>query len=500
MKYPIGLQDFASLREDGYVYVDKTETIRDVSKMGKFFFLSRPRRFGKSLLISTLHELYSGREELFKGLWAEDNWDWTKRHPIIWLKFAIISYQSKGLEQAIRDELHLIADEKEITLSPDVELKDAFRKLIKALRERDGKVVLLIDEYDKPLIDYLDDLPQLDANRAVLKQFYSVLKDSDPDIEFAFITGVSAFSKVSLFSDLNNLHDISLSPIANNLVGISASELEANFSVQLDAHDRERVKRWYNGYNWLGKERIYNPFSLLLFFAEERFRNYWFQTGTPTFLIKEMKKRRYYNIERMRVSEHVLTSFDPNHLNPVSVLFQTGYLTIIDYDDNTGIYTLDYPNLEVRQSLQLYLLDLYLDRPIQDPKPRIVDLRDALNDGNIEAAIEVINTTLADLPYDLWQKDTEHFYHAIVHLIFSLLGTFIRSEVHSARGRADAIVETDRYVYVLEFKRDLPAQKALEQIRKRGYLERYADDPRQKIAVGISFSTNEKRIVSHLTA
>ncbi|MCO6487409.1 MAG: ATP-binding protein [Phaeodactylibacter sp.] len=496
MKYPIGIQDFGKLREGGYVYVDKTEQIHRILQSGNYYFLSRPRRFGKSLLLSTIKELYSGSRELFEGLWVEDRWDWGKTHPVIWLKFSSQGVRTLGLEPAIHKMLSETAASLGIELQEDsYDLK--FKELIiKAAKER--KAVLLIDEYDKPIIDYLDDIPKAEANREILKSFYSVLKDCDPFLETVFITGVSAFSKVSIFSDLNNLENLSLSTAAFTLLGLTHQELERYFPKQLQEVDAHQMKAWYNGYSW-GGEKVYNPFSILRFFKEsKRFHNFWFETGTPTFLVKEMRKHRYYDIGHIEASEHQLSAFDFKRLDPITVLFQTGYLTIDFYDERFRVYHLRYPNEEVRFSLQQYLLNVYRDTLSGNALAPAVAITKALEANDIASAIEAINSTFSSIPYDLWQKENEHFYHALIHLMFSLLGTYIQSEVHTSKGRCDALVHTADHIYAFEFKLDKTAGEAVQQIKDKGYLAPYMDSPKQKIAVGVNFSTAEKKVTEWL--
>jgi len=499
MKYPIGIQDFRTLREGGYIYVDKTPHIHNIISRGKYFFLSRPRRFGKSLLLSTMNELYSGSRDLFDGLWIQDQWDWEQlQRPVIWLKFASQGIRTMGLLAGLQHMLDSEAKRLNVVLTEqDFSLK--FRELIKKAAG-DSKVVLLIDEYDKPIIDNLDHIPLAEANRDVLKSFYSVLKDSDPYIELLFITGVSAFSKVSIFSDLNNVANLTLEPSAYTLLGITQLELETVFAEQLATHDKERVRNWYNGYSWGGTEKVYNPFSLLRFLNSGQFNNYWFETGTPTFLVKEMKKQAYYNVSQQQTAASDLLNFDFTRLDPVTVLFQTGYLTITHYEADDLLYTLDYPNVEVRHSLEQMLLNEYLDRPRPGALPRVVALRNALQKKNIEEVITIINAALAEIPGDLWQGQTEHFYHAVVHLSFSLLGTYIRSEARSAKGRCDALVETADHIYAFEFKRDKTAAAALQQIKDKGYLLPYADSKKERIAVGVNFSSETKQVVDWVVA
>lgn len=495
MKFPIGIQDFAEIRTGGYVYVDKTQHIHHFLERGKYFFLSRPRRFGKSLLLSTMNELYSGRRDLFEGLWIHDQWDWEgQKRPVIWLKFATFPYKTLPLSNAIAVGLSTEAARHGLQLSNDPAIHP-LQELLEKINARYGqKAVLLIDEYDKPIIDYLDDVAHAETNRDALKWLYSVLKDSDALLETIFITGVSAFSKVSIFSDLNHLTNLTIDPMAYTLLGITQTELETVFAEQLAQHDKEQVKRWYNGYSWGGDERVYNPFSLFRFLNGGQYQNFWFETGTPTFLVKEMTKHQYYDVSGIETTERDLLNFDFTRLNPVSVLFQTGYLTIAKYEPNDLLYTLDYPNMEVKHSLEQLLLSEYMNEPMLGPLPRVVKIRKALQVGDINTAFGIINAMLAEIPGELWRGQTEHFYHAVVHLSFSLLGIYIRSEVRSARGRCDAIVETADRIYAFEFKLDKSAAEALQQIQDKGYLTPYTDSKKRKIAIGANFSSATKQI------
>lgn len=509
MKYPVGIQDFRKIRNEGFTYIDKTQYLYQIVTRGDYFFLSRPRRFGKSLLLSTIKELYAGQQELFEGLWIEGHWNWEQSNPVIWVRFSQIDYQKKGLYKGLSEELEKIAGQLGLKLNTST-VKDRFRELIETARKQyERKVVLLIDEYDKPIIDYLDDTEQAEANREVLKNFYSILKDSDPHLELVFITGVSAFSKVSIFSDLNNLKNLSLHRDAAVLLGITSEEVEHYFmpslreiaaEKEMDAEALYReVQRWYNGYSWDGKQKLYNPFSLLSFLDSGAFHNFWFETGTPTFLVREMKKRRYFNVQEIRVSQSKLSAFDYTRLDPITVLFQTGYLTIKEYVPEDYLFTLDYPNLEVQSSLEQNLLRDYLEYPTEDPLAQVAGIRNALRSGDVGEAVSVINTVFSSIPYDLWQKENEHFYHALVHLSFSLLGIYIQSEVHTAKGRCDALVHTEKYIYAFEFKLDKSAEEALKQIRERGYLAPFAGAPQEKVAVGVNFSTKDKQVEGYLT-
>lgn len=507
-KYPIGIQTFSIIRKENFLYIDKTEQIYQLTQGGKYFFLSRPRRFGKSLLISTLNSLYSGEKELFKGLWIEDKWDWTTTNPVIYIPFNALDFHSVGLENAVSRWINRLANEQNLVLSGE-SAAELFEDFIKISYEKTGKrVVVLIDEYDKALIDFLDNNATFEANRRFLKSFYGILKPSDPYLQLVLLTGVSQFSKVSIFSDLNNIQDITLSSKFNQIVGITQKDLEhyfeqeineiANNNGQSAAELLNQIQKWYNGYTWDLKTKLYNPYSLLLFFENEgKFENYWFQTGTPSFLINELRKHKLYNISQIKTTVQTLTSFDIEYLDPTCLLFQTGYLTLSSYDAIDQMYSLDFPNQEVRHSLLQYLMANYRSNPIA-VLPTVVDFRNALQQGDLDRAMSVINTIFSTIPSELWEKENEHLYHALVHILFVLLGVYVQSEVNSSNGRCDAILHTDKYIYAFEFKLDKTAKAALKQIEDKGYLMPFMQSDKQKIAVGINFSKKKKAVQAYL--
>ena len=508
-KYPIGIQTFSKIREENKLYVDKTKQVYQLTKESGYYFLARPRRFGKSLLISTLNSLYSGRRELFKGLWIEDKWDWSKKNPVIYIPFNLLSYAEEGLGKVLSICLDDQAQEAGISLN-EASAPRKFSEFIKKSYKKTGKkVVILIDEYDKSLIDYLDDNARFEENRMFLKSFYGIMKPSDAYLEFVLLTGVSQFSKVSIFSDLNNIQDITLHSKFGDIVGISQEDLESYFEPELNTLSAEKgitkeeflsqIKSWYNGYTWDLKTKLYNPFSLLLFFSNSgNFENYWFQTGAPYFLIKELRNRRIFQVEDVKTTATVLTSFDVQHLDSTCLLFQTGYLTLKSRNERTGIYTLNYPNKEVRHSLTQYLMASYRERS-EAVLPTVVDFLDALESNDIPQAILHVNTIFSTIPAELWQKENEHFYHALIHLTFVLLGAYVQSEVNSSNGRCDAVLQTDEYIYAFEFKLDKTSEQALQQIEDKGYLKPYAASPKTKIAVGVNFSKENKCVESYLT-
>jgi len=504
-KLPIGIQTFKKIRTDGYLYVDKTERIYELVSSGSYFFLSRPRRFGKSLTLSTIKELYSGSRALFEGLWVHDHWDWNKIHPVVHIQFNEIGYAENGLKNALHKMLDEEAERHGITLEPDSP-DQKFRKLLKGLAEKSGKVVVLIDEYDKPLIDYLEkeELPTAFAHQKILKNFYSILKSADPYIEFLIITGVSKFSKVSIFSDLNNLEDITLHPGFGDLTGYTQVELEAYFQEwialtlkRLDDLTREdllsQVKSWYNGYTWNEKTFVYNPFSILNFFSQRLFQDYWFKSGTPTFLIKKLKEQQFFELSELTVSKQIFESYTLDNLEIRSLLFQTGYLTIKKMGDR-GMVTLGYPNREVEEAMSSHLIAALLHRSPLDSTRPVVQLEEAFLHNQPRKAVDIINAMLKDVPSLLLGEQDEHFYHALVHLHFRYLGLFIQSEVHTSDGRMDAVVYTPQHIFVIEFKINQSAEAALKQIRDKGYKEKFHTEGKTVVAMGINFDTKKRKV------
>ena len=497
-KYPIGHQDFAKIITEDFVYVDKTQFVHRLADRGGYYFLSRPRRFGKSLLISTLDYLFKGKKELFEGLYIYDQWEF-EEYPIIKISFSRLPYENNNLAPALINELSAIASSYSLSIEKNSFVKDVFEKLIRDLNQKfNQKVVVLIDEYDKPLIDYLDkeNLHKAIENRSVLKSFYSVLKDADPHLKMVFITGVSKFSQVSIFSDLNNLNDLSLQAAYNEVCGISQDELERYFPEELETFDKRKIKEWYNGYKWdENANTVYNPFSILSFFNNGgKYINYWYTTGTPTFLMKMSREERFYKFGNTKFDLNDLQNFDIENIRLLPVLFQTGYLTIKDYDPIFNNVILDFPNREVKESYVRGLADMYIQSSHAPAKAIINDIIEALTAESTKELTNVFNKTFAQIPYDLWQKENEHFYHAIIHLLFSLMGFYIESEVHTQNGRADAIVHYQDHIYCLEFKLDKSAEEAIQQINERGYLDKYADSNKTLHKIGINFSSKEKKV------
>ncbi|GAB4420175.1 MAG: ATP-binding protein [Bacteroidia bacterium] len=499
---PLSIQTFSEIHRLGLLYVDKTEQIHRLLTQGKYYFLSRPRRFGKSLLLSTIREIFLGSREMFAGLWLHDRWDWSQTHPVVHIGMAGIGYDKLGLEQALQTELHRQAQAHSIDLIDSSE-DQMFRSLIQQLSQAHGRVVVLIDEYDKPLIDYLGrDLARAQEHRKVFKRFYSVLKDADPDLRFVLITGVSRFTKVSIFSDLNNLTDLTMGSQAADLVGITQAELEHSFADYLDhqlatsGETRQalldRVRTWYNGYSWDSETMVYNPYSLLNFFYTQDLRNYWFETGTPTFLLELMKAENLYRLDDLRATESSLAAYDLEHIRLLPLLFQTGYLTIKERGPIR--YRLGYPNREVQQSMQQYILGELMHTDPGFAANPVVDLYEALSEDDLARAMEVLQGVFARIPYDLFIANREAYYHSLLHVFFELMGNYFTSEVHTHRGRIDAVVQTPGDVWIMEFKLDEPAGVALAQIRDRGYQTGYVGRGKAVHLVGVSFSSATKGI------
>jgi hypothetical protein len=503
---PIGIQTLTQIREKNCVYVDKTPLVYQMVSEGKYYFLSRPRRFGKSLLVSTLKELFEGNKTVFEGLWIENQWDWTKIHPVLHFSFDKMGYGETGLLAVLKSEIEDRASFFGISLEKS-DIKGQFSELLQKLFKKHGKVVLLVDEYDKPIIDFLEDhtLEMAKANRDVLRDFYGILKSADEQLELVFITGISKFSKVSIFSHLNNLRDITLSGQYATLTGYTQEELLHYFADYLSKIQEslqvskevlvENIKTWYNGYSWDGVHRVYNPFGTLNFLADQSFQNYWFATGSPQFLVKQMRQLAWYNVENVVVSNLIFERFDLEHIELIPLLFQTGYLTVKSRDVMTGDYELDYPNKEVRESMYQLLIDDLAKNPNRSHTGRTIkDLLRAFDHSDLALVRTILNSILADLPAETFDKQSEGLYHGLVHLIFNYLGMYADSEVHSAQGRADAIVQTATHVYIFEFKFNKTAQEAIEQIHERNYAAKYQASGKLITAVGVNFNGKEKQI------
>ncbi len=509
---PIGIQTFRKIREEDYLYVDKTRQIYDLITTGTAYFLSRPRRFGKSLLISILEAIFKGEKELFQGLYIERmNYDW-QIYPVIRISFGGNLYENRQvIEKYLVESLEGIAQNYAVKLQKK-EFSSMLRELIKALA-KGNRVVVLVDEYDKPLIDNLTNPSVYKENRETLKAFYSIFKEMDEYLKFVFLTGVSKFSKVGVFSGLNNLEDITMDEHYSSLLGWTQGELESNFQVQIKAlAQREeemeqkvikKIKYWYNGYRFSAKKvYVYNPFSTLLLFKQKSFKFHWFETGTPSFLIELMKKQNTFSLKEMvdnRVSEEAFSSYEIENLEVLPLLFQTGYLTIKNYDKQMRLYELGYPNFEVNNAFTERLIKTFSCLEPGMAEGYVVKLIRSLQSNDLENFFEVLRIFFANIPYTIQLKQ-EKYYQTIFYLIFSLLGLRIQAEVTTNRGRIDAVVELKESVYIFEFKLFGTHQEALAQVEERRYYEKYLDSGRRIILVGAAFDPEERNVGEYAEA
>ena len=507
MKYPIGIQDFGNVRRDGYAYVDKTALMYKMVSEGKYYFLSRPRRFGKSLFLSTLAAYFSGQKELFQELAVEKmEKDWTK-HPILHLDLNSREYKD---ESSLEAELnrHLEKWEKQYGSEyKDRASEERFIHVIEHAYEQTGqRVVILVDEYDKPLLQAIGNEPLQNAYRSKLKAFYSVLKTLDAKIRFAFLTGVTKFGKVSVFSDLNNLEDLSMLPQYSTVCGISEDELRVNFDEGVgELADNcgltkeecyEKLKRDFDGYHFcVGSQGMYNPFSLLNTLKNRFFRDYWFETGTPSFLVYQLKKTEYplENMTTEELSTDTLNSIDIMDQNPLPLLYQSGYLTLKSYDPEFDTYVLGFPNREVEQGFIKYLLPFYTPKTNEQNTFAIAQFVKDVRKGDAEGFMHRLQNFFANGDYQVMGK-TELYFQNTLYVFFRLMGFYVEVERHTTRGRMDIVMQTPDYVYILELKINQTAAIALQQIEAKGYAQPFANDSRRLFKIGINFSTETKLI------
>ena len=506
-RYPIGIQTFEEIRKGGYCYVDKTEQVYRLARDGKYYFLSRPRRFGKSLLISTLEAYFQGKKDLFTGLALEKLEQEWAAYPVLHLDLNARNYVDADSLPAILNQ-HLErwearhGDEKR-----DRAPEERFAYLIGKISQSTGRnVVVLIDEYDKPLLQALGNEELLTSYRQQLKAFYGVLKSMDAYIRFALLTGVTKFSKVSVFSDLNNLQDISMDNRYATLCGITEEELYATFDEDIhllgehndmDVEETKRaLKESYDGYHFSPNcPDIYNPFSLLNAFSAKAIGSYWFETGTPTFLIQLLRQGHYdlYGLTNEQVTQDMLGDIDNIGGNPLPILYQSGYLTLKGYDREFGTYTLGFPNREVAEGFNRHLLLGYAKVPSGNPAFQIRNFVLEVRRGDTDAFLRRLQSFFADTPYEL-ARDLELHYQNVLFIVFKLLGFYVQAEYHTSHGRIDLVLKTKDYVYVMEFKLDGTAEEALQQIEDKQYALPFATDPRRVYKVGVNFNNQMRNI------
>ncbi len=496
---PIGIQDFETIRNDGFYYVDKTPLIRDLVETGRHYFLSRPRRFGKSLLVDTIRALFAGKEALFRGLAIHPHWDWSAVHPVLRLSFGGKYDGPEEIEGDIIEQLEGLERAYGLAPAPTSDTGPRrLRNLLDRLHHTTGqRVVVLVDEYDKPILDALHNPDRARANRDYLRGVYGIIKDSAAHVRFVFVTGISMVSRVSLFSGLNNLEDISLDPRFATLCGYTEADLDTVFAPELDGLDRDAIRRWYNGYNWRGEERLYNPFDVLLLLDSRKFKPHWFQTGSPTFLFDTLKRKSIspLDLEGCLADESLVSRFDVDDISPEALLFQTGYLTITDEqrEGHRTLYRLDYPNQEVRLSLNDQLLAA-LSPQGRVPLDEARTLHNALETNDFAGFAATLRAWLASIPYQ-WHTTGdlaryEAWYASLLHMAFRSIGVDVHAEAATSHGRADLVVHLGDQVFILEFKMaastdDVEAalETAFTQMRARGYADTYHGQPVHLLAV-----------------
>ena len=513
LKYPIGIQNFEKIRKDGFLYVDKTFLMYRLVQEGNYYFLSRPRRFGKSLLLSTLHAYFDGKKDLFDGLaiaGLETEW---LQYPVLHLDLNAAKYSDIEALNAILDVT--LSDWETLYGRADVEktLSSRFMGVIRRAYEKTGRrVVILVDEYDKPLLQTIgNDALQTDYCNT-LKAFYGALKTCDQYIRFAFLTGVTKFGKVSVFSDLNNLNDLSMDPRYTGICGITETELHQYLDAGIEqlafTNDMTRdecysaLKDMYDGYHFRqNTEGVYNPFSVLNTFQNLVFDAYWFETGTPSFLVELLKKHKYQleNLEQVQTTADVLNSIDAMSDNPIPVIYQAGYLTITGYDPRFKLYRLGFPNKEVEEGFMQYLLPFYCSYSSVDAPFQVSLFVREVEAGETEKFLLRLKSFFADTPYEL-VKDLENHYQNVLFILSKLCGFYVKAEYHTSNGRIDMVLQTDRFVYVMEFKLDGTAEEALEQIEQKDYPLPFAADGRRVVKIGLNFSSETRNIEKWVVA
>ncbi|MEM8524381.1 MAG: AAA family ATPase [Bacteroidota bacterium] len=519
-RLPTGRQNFKQIIEEDLLYVDKTRQMYELIDNGSLYFLSRPRRFGKSLLLSKFQYLFGGNRDLFEGLYIEEHTDYDfETYPVLHFNFSSFGYKVENLEEILSIEIENYAGDFGIETNK-VSLGKRLYSLVEGISKKEKTVVLLIDEYDKPITDFLTEIAKAKKNQSVLKDFFSPLKDLDAQghLRFLFITGVSKFSKVSLFSDLNNLTDLTLHPYSDDLLGITQEELLNYFPKHIEELAKEYqfpveeiledVKKWYNGYAYNPNIPLYNPFSLLNLFQANRFSNFWFATGTPTFLVETIRNEGITprEFENKEVTETFFDKFSLSTLDITGLLFQTGYLTIrsIIQKRISRRYFLGYPNEEVRQSMMHNLMEAFTYKNPSTVSNALVKMERGLEDGKMELFVEQLEVLLSDISYHLLPKKKndkrsefevwEGYFHTVIYLVTTFMGLYVQSEITKHKGRLDLLVETEDYLYLMEFKLDEPIENAITQIKNREYAAAYKNASKPVYLVGISFSKTERNV------
>jgi hypothetical protein len=497
-KLPIVIQTFKDVRKENYLYIDKTDIAYDVCENYRYVFLSRPRRFGKSLFMDTIHNIFEGNKEYFKDLAIESKWDWETSYPVIKIAFGKVR-SSEELKSTIIKNLNFNQVRLGVKCNEQYDYANCFADLIhNTTLKYNQKVVILIDEYDKPILDNIDQLEVALENREILSRFYTEIKNADEFIKFAMLTGVSKFSKASIFSGLNMITDISLTPKYGDVCGYTQNDVETSFLPYLDGVDLDKLQKWYNGYNFL-KSSMYNPFDILQFIQNEYlYKNYWFETGTPTFLIKLIKANNYFlpNLADLTVDEKLLSSFDIENLDLEVVLYQTGYLTIdkMIIDDDYIEYKLKIPNMEIKKSLNEYIIMQLTNN--NNPSQEAREIKKALLRKDLEQFKQIFISIFASIPYNNYTNNSiqsyEGLYASIIYVYLQSIGIEIIGEDVTNKGRIDLTLKIENIIYIIEFKVD--GSNALDQIKTKNYQQKYLSQNKEIFLVGIEFDTNEKNI------
>ena len=494
-KLPLGIQNFREIIEGNYAYADKTQYVYSLINDVKCYFLSRPRRFGKSLLLDTIAEAFSGDKELFKGLYIYDSDHSFEKHPVLRLDMNKIANETpEVLKDSLSTVLKKYADSEKLSIIGSVP-SDVFQYLIESLYEKYAKrVVILIDEYDKPILDHIDDAEIAEANRNVLKGFYGILKSMDQYLKLTFITGVSKFTKTSIFSELNNLLDITLSDKYANICGIAIEDLDKYFGEHIEklalierfkrySSIRDEILAWYDGYSWDGEARVINPFSLLSFFAQERFSNFWYASGTPTFLIKLIKEKpsSFLSLKDLEISERALDTFNIRKMSAAPLLFQTGYLTVLErrFRGASDSYLLSMPNHEVSEAFNLNIISEFTENEEYYTETIYWKIKESLITGDLNNILELLKSLFASIPYQL-HVNREAYYHSIFYAIMNVLGFDMDAEVSVSGGSVDAVLELGDKVYIMEFKYKDCAHDASQEV-KREIFEKALDEGMKQI-------------------
>ena len=498
---PLGIQDFKKIREKNYLYIDKTEHLYNLIDRGEVYFLSRPRRFGKSLTVSTLEYLFKGEKELFKGTYIYDKHDFEER-PVIKLSMTSIDTSSvKSLKETLIETLQDICEDYNIDIHSKYP-KTVLKKMVKKLAKRDNKVVILIDEYDKPILNHIENKEKADKIRKELRNFYSILKDLGSHLKYIFITGITKASKVSIFSDLNQLTDLTLNSEMSDMLGYTKEDIAEFFPERIEKVREElelteeefwsKLQEWYNGYSWNGQDFVYNPYSILNFFFNNEFDNYWFESGSPSFLIKYMKENnlKESKFNKVRVGKNFHSKYDIEESPPYSFLWQAGYLTIKEKVENT--YLLEYPNKEVQDSMNDILLTTYYNLEEEVKGEITLNLRRAIKRNDIDTIIQEFKRTLSSITFHQHIKK-ESYYNTAIYTLLRGTGINAKIEEATSKGRSDLVIEEKEKVFVFEFKNDKP-EVGIEQIKEKGYAEKY---DKKKFFVGIELDFDKRNIVDY---